>query len=81
MKQHENNVHSIALLDVLTVNDSPFCLLCLRCLASVEQWQNFISCLLSHCFHAADIVAPVVTSSSPEGFMMDDNEGIYFMFR
>ncbi|XP_078352490.1 tRNA (32-2'-O)-methyltransferase regulator THADA-like isoform X2 [Oculina patagonica] len=46
----------------------------LRSLAGDSQWQNLISSLLSKCLCAADIVAPVVTSSSPEGFMMDDNE-------
>ncbi|KAJ7373357.1 hypothetical protein OS493_012949 [Desmophyllum pertusum] len=42
--------------------------------AGNEQWQNLISHLLNECFCTADIVAPVVTSSSPEGFMVDDNE-------
>lgn len=57
-----------------------FCLLLsLRSLAGDAQWQNLISCLLSDCLCAADIVAPVVTSSSPEGFMMDDNEGTYLI--
>lgn len=58
---------------------SLFCLLLsLRYISGDEQWQNLISSLLNECLCAADIVAPVVTSSSPEGFMMDDNEGMLF---
>ena len=53
-----------------------YLLLSLRYISGVEQWQNLISSLLNECLCAADIVDPVVTSSSPEGFLMDDDEGI-----
>lgn len=63
----------ILLTELLTI----YFLLCFSSVAGNEQWQNLISHLLNECFCTADIVAPVVTSSSPEGFMVDDNEGKY----
>lgn len=63
----------ILLTELITI----YFLLCFSSVAGNEQWQNLISHLLNECFCTADIVAPVVTSSSPEGFMVDDNEGKY----
>lgn len=42
-----------------------------------KHWQSLISHLIEKCICTADIVSPVVTSSSPEGFMIYDSEGKY----
>ena len=51
--------------------------------ADDEHWQNLMSCLVNECLCTADIVAPVITSESPEGFTSHDTQGnlhqIYFL--
>ncbi|XP_022790978.1 thyroid adenoma-associated protein homolog isoform X3 [Stylophora pistillata] len=38
-----------------------------------KQWQSLLTNLIEECICTADIVSPVVTSSSPEGFMIYDS--------
>ena len=51
------------------------CFLILRSVADDEHWQNLMSILVTECLCTADIVAPVITSDSPEGCMADDIQG------
>ncbi|XP_031550253.1 thyroid adenoma-associated protein homolog [Actinia tenebrosa] len=36
------------------------------------SWQQLVSSLLDECFHVSDLVSPVVTCSSPEGHLIDE---------
>lgn len=37
------------------------------------MWQKLVSRLLDECLYVASLVSPVVTCSSPEGHMIDDD--------
>lgn len=43
--------------------------------AADKHWQSLVSCLVDQCLSTADIVAPVITSESPEGLTPDDAQG------
>jgi hypothetical protein len=38
----------------------------------ISKWQKLLALLIAACFKTAEIVAPVVSNSSPEGNIPDD---------
>ena len=52
-----------------------FVLLTCSEVASNRNWQKLVASLLETSFQVADLVAPVVTSSSPEGQTVDGSDG------
>ena len=52
-----------------------FVLLTCSEVASNRNWQKLVASLLETSFQVADLVAPVVTSSSPEGQTVDRSDG------
>ncbi|KAK3745523.1 hypothetical protein QZH41_009923, partial [Actinostola sp. cb2023] len=51
------------------------CHLPLRQFSSDSSWQQLVSSLLDECIHIAILVSPVVTSSSPEGHVIECDYG------
>ena len=43
--------------------------------AADKHWQSLMSSLVNECLSTADIVAPVITSESPEGLNAEDAQG------